>query len=147
MVGIGRSGAILGGIIAGNLRAADGHVPVDVCERTQPPSGAERVISSLTENPETYIGHTLLKGSRPPTPAWDLGSVLLVIGEAKTNGSFDSVRAWLKRRGIVDIKTLALVRGREASPDFFCFEAQNAWLPWQFTPGYDLQWPTYLPGR
>jgi hypothetical protein len=145
VVGIGRSGAIIGGILAGNIHTPEGHIPIDVCERTQLPVGARRTISTLTEPPETYVGGTLHGETRPPTQAWDRPSdpVLLVIGEAKTHGSFHSVQAWLDRRGVKTIKTLALVRGREARPDFYWFQAQNAWLPWQITRGYDLRWPTY----
>jgi class 3 adenylate cyclase len=143
VIGIGRSGAILGGIIAGNLPSEEGHIPVDVCERTQPSVGAERIISSLTEPPETYVGPEFKIETRNPTPAWDKGPVLLVIGEAKTNSSFHSVESWLRRRGINEIRTLAFVKGREARPHYYWEDAQNALLPWQFTSGYDQNWPTY----
>ena len=98
VVGIGRSGAIIGGIIAGNLPSARNHLPVDVIERTQPPTGAERVLSTLTEAPECYEGQTLKTADAAAKVAWDPGLVLLAIGEAKTHGSFNSAKAWLRRR-------------------------------------------------
>ena len=145
VVGIGRSGAILGGIIAGNLAESNGygHIPVDVCERYHTePSGAKRVISTITEPEEVYIDNLLISSKRKPTKAWKIEPVLLVIGEAKTEASLRSVKTWLAIRGISEVKTVALVKSKSAKADFYWLLAENAWLPWQFKPGYDQDWPT-----
>jgi class 3 adenylate cyclase/hypoxanthine phosphoribosyltransferase len=147
VVGIGRSGAILGGIIAGNLNdpRGQGHLPVDVCERRHlgDKGNPRRAISTLTEPEEVFTGDHCVTPQVSPTQAWDAGPVLLVIGEAKTQLSFESVKAWLARRGITEVQTAALLKSKAAHADHYWLEAENAWLPWQFKPGYDLKWPTY----
>jgi class 3 adenylate cyclase/hypoxanthine phosphoribosyltransferase len=141
VVGIGRSGAILGGIIAGNLD----QVAVDVLERRHlSKQDPRRAISTLTEPEEIYVGDRLEPAVTDPRPIWrGAQRVLLVIGEAKTELSFHSARAWLSRRGAGEVRTVALVKSKSAFADYWWVEAENAWLPWQFKPGYDLHWPTY----
>jgi hypothetical protein len=137
VVAVGRSGAILGGILAADLAAGEGHVPIHVCDQARLPDGSRRMISTLTEPPETFSAGQLVERSQPSKPAWDPGPVLLVIGEAKSNEPFDCARGWLRERGITDVKTLALVRSAKARPDYFRFEAQDPLLPWQFSSEYD----------
>jgi hypoxanthine phosphoribosyltransferase len=149
VVGIGRSGAILGGIIAGNLRAEGGHIPIDVVERTHiGKNDPRRVISTITEPKETYRDFDLDPDdtSEEPREVWESGPILLVIGEAKTGRSFNSAIAWLNRRGASDIRTVALVKSKATTVDFYSLEAENALLPWQFVSGYDHAWPTFAKG-
>ena len=87
VVGIGRSGAILGGIIAGNLD----HVAVDVIERRHLSERDRRAMSTLTEPEEIYVGSKLVSVAGDARPIWDdPPRMLLVIGEAKTESSFHS---------------------------------------------------------
>lgn len=138
VVGLGRSGAILGGILAGNL----GHLPVDVLERRL--EGRKRILSTITEPQETYNGDSCEVAIREPMATWDRQArVLLVIGEDKTGLSLAAGRAWLARRGVTEIRTVALVRSQSAEADWYWLESGNAWMPWQFVSGYDLLWPTY----
>jgi hypothetical protein len=121
VVGIGRSGAILAGLIAGNLSNNNqwGHVKIALVERFH--DGDNVVLSTITEPGEAYR-KGLPVGDSKPHAAVDAGPCLVVMGEAKTNNSFKSARAWLERRGIKEIKTAALIRGYECQmpkPDFF----------------------------
>ena len=147
VVGIGRSGAIIAGIVAGNLELDDNRsqVPVDVCNRYhREPTGPGRIISTITEPEEIYNADQFQEASEEPRSAWQPGPVLLVMAEAKTDVSFRSVRTWLQRRGVREIKTAALTKGWNANPDFYELRAESAWLPWQFKSGYDQDWPTYI---
>ncbi len=142
VVGIGRSGAILAGMIAGNIPSKNkwGHVKVALIERFH--EGEDVVLSTLTEAGEAYRKGLLVSHVEPHFAA-DLGPYLLAIGEAKTNNSFKSTRAWLQRRGVREIKTAALIKGfecRQPPPDFFWRELDAAWMPWQFAEGYDRDW-------
>lgn len=145
IVGIGRSGAILGGMIAGNLafKIGDDHVPVSVIERTH--GRHSYVLCSITEAKERYNNEgNLLDGStRRGGKPWALGPVLVVLGEAKTGGSMKSARTWLKRRGFNNaaIRTAALVASTRVN---YCYvRGDSALLPWQLVPGYDRDWATY----
>jgi len=82
VVGIGRSGAILAGMIAGNLsqKTRDGqHLPVDVINRYHGRTFEVRELSTLSEPVETY------EGGKPAGPlpvanrAWDRSPVLVVL--------------------------------------------------------------------
>ncbi len=137
VVGIGRSGAILGGIVAGNL----GHLPIETVERRH--DDPRRILSTLTEPDEIYNGDVRDPGALDPRPAWKARRVLLVMGEAKSAQSFFAAREWLRVRGVDDVRTLAFLKTPIAPADWWCLEAPNAWMPWQFKAGYDAGWPTY----
>lgn len=101
-------------------------------------------MSTLTEPEEIYIGDELKQPDAGFRPIWKGAErLLVVIGEAKTELSFHSAKAWLNRRGAGEVRTAALVKSKGAFADYWWVEAENAWLPWQFKPGYDLNWPTY----
>jgi hypothetical protein len=142
VVGIGRSGAILAGMIAGNLPSKNqwGHVKIALVERFH--DGENVVLSTITEPGEAYR-KGLPVGDAKPHAAIEIGPCLLAMGEAKTNNSFKSARSWLERRGIKEIKTAALIKGYECRmppPDFFWQELDAGWMPWQFAKGYDRDW-------
>lgn len=145
VVGIGRSGGILAGIIAGNLPSGTewGHVKVGAVERFHDQDKV--LLSTITEPAEAYIKGLFVSGGEPHH-AVDKGAFLLAMGEAKTNNSFKSVRAWLERRGVSEIRTAALIKGFECRlppPDFYWQELDAAWMPWQFAKGYDRDWHYY----
>jgi hypothetical protein len=142
VVGIGRSGAILAGVIAGNLPSRNqwGHVKIALVERFHEDENV--MLSTITERGEAYR-KGLFVGEGDPHAATDGGPYLLAMGEAKTNNSFKSARTWLERRGIKEIKTAALIKGFECRmppPDFFWQELDAALMPWQFAKGYDQDW-------
>jgi hypothetical protein len=142
VVGIGRSGGILAGMIAGNLPSKNqwGHVKVALIERFH--DGENVILSTITEPDEAYR-NGLLVGEGEPHIAPDGGACLLAMGEAKTNNSFNSAKTWLGRRNITEVKTAALIKGFECRmppPDFFWEELSAAWMPWQFAKGYDRDW-------
>jgi hypothetical protein len=142
VVGIGRSGAILAGMVAGNLPSKNkwGHVKIGLLERFH--EGRNVVLSTITDPGEAYM-QGLYVGEEQPHVATDGGPYLLVMGEAKTNNSFNSAKTWLERRQITQIKTAALIKGfecRTPPPDFYWKELDAAWMPWQFAKGYDRAW-------
>lgn len=151
ILGIGRSGAVLGGIMAGNLKVKWNHdfVPVSVVERTH--AGEHYVLSTITDPPTTYdkTGTALAAAVNAPT-AHSPGDVLVVLGEAKSRGSLNAARSWLCSRGIQqqNIREVALVMDttlKATEPrlyDWFV-EGRSALLPWQLVPGYDREWSTY----
>ncbi|MFZ3215129.1 MAG: hypothetical protein WA192_03630 [Candidatus Acidiferrales bacterium] len=144
LLGIGRSGAILAGMIAGNLKYKinHNHVPVSVVERTH--KGNDYFLSSITEPEQRYSKDGDLSNPfRREGPSWALGPVLVVLGEAKTGGSVNSVRTWLQHRGFqaASIRTAALVA--RANVDYKYLRGDSALMPWQLVTGYDREWATY----
>lgn len=147
VVGIGRSGAILAGMIAGNLedKAVDGkHLPVDAIDRRLRGKGNElRGVSRFMGPEEVYRDALLVsKHGQFCRRAGRNERLLVVVGEAKSGRSFSAAKGWLGRRGISGEKllTACVLRGTDTTVDLFWMNGESGLFPWQFKKGYDRGW-------
>jgi hypoxanthine phosphoribosyltransferase len=143
VVGIGRSGAILGGMIAGNLKfkIRKDHIPVTTIERVHRKNNY--VLSTLTDREEEFTsdGNPVVTGRKLPSKKQ---TVLIVIGEAKSGGSVACVKHWLASRGFNQSVVAALLASKKGIADFEPYlYGQSAMMPWQLVPGYDKDWEPY----
>lgn len=121
VVGLGRSGAILGGIIAGNL----GVLPIATVDREYRLSegGARSVI------PRLMIDREIIKGKR----------VLLVDALPHTGDTMRVIAEELKKCGPSEMKTASLYVEKYCiqRPDFYLKVVKKVRrLPWRFTKAW-----------
>ncbi len=120
VVGLGRGGAILAGILAGNL----GHIPLYVIDTySEKRSGIKEVRLRNTEFFPDIAGQR----------------VLLVVGELYTGEDLRRGIEFIESRGAGDLRTMSLLTHPTASvmPDFYGIEtAKPLTAPWRITAKY-----------
>jgi uncharacterized protein len=123
IIGIGRGGAILAGILAGNL----GHVPLAVMDT---------IIDRSTGISSAKI--------RYPATCPDIRdkSVLLVVGELYSGEDLKQGMEFVKRKHPKEVRTASLLTHPAASvrPDYVGLEsAKPLTAPWRITESYRMQ--------
>jgi hypoxanthine phosphoribosyltransferase len=120
VLGIGRGGSILAGMLAGNL----GHLPLAVLDTVlEHPDGVSRVRFRFPDC----------------CPSLKDKNVLIVVGELYSGEDMRHAIDYVRRRHPHDIKTAALLTHPAASvrPDFIGFRsAKPLSAPWRMTDAY-----------
>jgi uncharacterized protein len=121
VVGLGRSGAVLGGILAGNL----GVLPITVVDRTYEwVDERTRVVK-----PVSFVGKGILKGKK----------ILLVDAAPHTGETCRAIKNELQKALPADIKIASLFKYKYTVqvPDYYVDEIQKVRkMPWRFSSEY-----------
>lgn len=120
VIGVGRSGAIYGALLAGNL----GNLPFEVLDRSFAHDQGNR----------NAVFHQHI--AQP----WSFQRALLVIGEVNSGQSLKEALLWLRANlPPADIKTACMVRQVNSNyvPDYIAYEEDRAIVPpWVLRSGY-----------
>jgi hypothetical protein len=121
VVGLGRSGSVLGGIIAGNL----GVLPITIVDRTY------EWIDEKTRvvKPITFVGERIFKGRK----------ILLVDAAPHTGETCRAIKGELLKAAPIDVRVASLFKCTYTVqiPDYYVDEVKKVRkMPWRFSEEY-----------